>query len=106
MSFTPGPWFGMINGRFADTDWMADNDEANSCSSAPITDKDGHTVALVVSEKWKDCELLDNARLIAAAPELLEALEHVRSMLDEDSSEDIDYRRIARVIAKARGEGV
>ena len=64
---TPGPWFGMIDGRFADTDWMAENDEASVSASAPITDSNGQTVALVVSEEWDNSELDANARLIAQA---------------------------------------
>lgn len=113
MSFTPGPWFGMINGRFADTEWIAENDEAQVSASAPITDNEGVTVALVVSEKWSDDELDANARLIAAAPELLEALETIAGLYDHEASSGensmklYDARSIAlAVIAKARGEGV
>jgi len=94
MSFTPGPW---------DFSWEI---QPNGCPTV------GHKGLMVcmVAHSAKDPEqketALANASLIAAAPELLEALECVRRMLDEDSSEDIDYRRIVRVIAKARGDGV
>lgn len=49
-------------------------------------------------------ELKRQTNLIAAAPDLLEALEHVESMLTADSSEDIDYRKVVKAIAKARGK--
>ncbi len=49
-------------------------------------------------------DAIDNARLIAAAPELLEALEDVVYVLNK-LSEWEDYTKEARVIiAKAKGE--
>lgn len=106
--YTPGPWFGMIDGRFADTNWMAENDEANVSASAPITDANGQTVALVVSEEWTDLKLDANAFLIAAAPELLEALELCFSMAkifhrDTDDVWVAAKEKIEHAIAKAKG---
>lgn len=47
-----------------------------------------------------------NARLIAAAPELLEALEEIVSAADGDgwSQLDADLRKARAAIAKAKGE--
>lgn len=42
-----------------------------------------------------------DARLMAAAPDLLATLEHVRDAFDEN--EDVDLERIETAIAKARG---
>ena len=51
-------------------------------------------------------EALANARLIAAAPELLEALEEIVSAADGDgwSQLDADLRKARAAIAKAKGE--
>lgn len=78
---TPGPWFGMIDGCFADTNWTAENDEASVSMSAPITDGKGQTVALVVGECWDDSALEANARLIAQAPALLADLTDAAAQL-------------------------
>lgn len=78
---TPGPWFGMVDGSFKPTDWNAENDNAQVSTTAPITDKNGKTVALVVSEKWDDSQLEADARLMAASPELLAALKQVNDCL-------------------------
>lgn len=51
-------------------------------------------------EDDEECEA--NARLIAAAPDLLEALEAVWAALDEDSLEVMDLSIIRLAIAKAK----
>lgn len=79
---TPGPWFGMIDGCFADTNWMAENDEASVSTSAPITDGKGQTVALVVGECWDDSELEANACLVAQAPRMFDLLAEARRTLE------------------------
>jgi len=65
---TPGPW---VNGL--ESDWSIDTDSSNAfCHVGP---EGGDPVAIVVTTcSWDDDELEANARLIAAAPELLEAL--------------------------------
>lgn len=54
-------------------------------------------------------DLLANAQLIIAAPDLLEALEGVEPYLEEDQDDDGDYservRAVRAAIAKARGKG-
>ena len=44
----------------------------------------------------------ENANLIAAAPDMLDALELMRNLIDDAEPEDIAF--IDRAIAKARGE--
>ena len=76
---TPGPWVGMVNGKFdSDHDWCAEDTKALSSESAPIW-ANGKVIALVVHSQ--EAFSLDahpsitaNAALIAAAPELLAAL--------------------------------
>lgn len=72
---TEGPWKGQqSNGRFHDTEWSADADGYQRTMFAPIVDAEGNTVALVVRTDWNDAQIEADARLIAAAPELLESL--------------------------------
>lgn len=84
---TPGPWHVGIRDGYPD-----------------IFDKDGHWLASI---PW-DAELIDvqsNARLIAAAPELLEALQEVLvtgACLQERHPTTID--RVVAAIAKAEGK--
>jgi hypothetical protein len=104
-TFTPGPWFGIVDGRYADTEWNAENDMAQVSTVAPISDASGKTLALVVSEGWDDSELDANARLIAAAPDLLEACESARDVLHAlGQNFGGSFEQIERAIAKARGE--
>lgn len=101
MSFTPGPW---------DFSWEI---QPNGCPTV------GHKGLMVcmVAHSAKDTEqketALANASLIAAAPELLEALETIAGLYDHEASSGensmklYDARSIAlEVIAKARGEVV
>lgn len=98
---TPGPWQYCFEGETA----------------AFILEHDGSTVVKlsVTMNTTAHSALVANARLIAAAPELLEALEKLYalvegespSLLDEDSGGDsrLDIE-ICAAIAKAKGEGV
>lgn len=53
--------------------------------------------------------MMADGRLIAAAPDLLEALKGVEPYLEEDPDDDGDYnervRAVRAAIAKARGDG-
>jgi len=96
---TPGPW-----------QVIEDNhDDYEEGHIAIEADEAGRDVAVVVStnpesqvdlspEEWA------NARLIAAAPELLEAL-RLLVMLDQSSIDDGDWQRARAAIAKAEGRG-
>ncbi len=79
---TPGPWTAKgPNGKyFIDHDWTASDEEAAHSSAAPVH-ANGQVVALVVAasddhfDSFDSFDYLDaNARLIAAAPDLLKAL--------------------------------
>jgi len=79
---TPGPWAVGSNG-----------------ASIKIVDADGKAVAMVTPRRdwW-------NADLIAAAPELLEALEWAVETADAEQYEASWYASARAAIAKAKGE--
>lgn len=101
--FTPGPWFGLKNGKYDNSKntWDLQDEDAYCSQSAPITTDSGDIVAFAVhsSDEYHHDSLVEaNARLIAAAPELLEALE---CLLEMGHAKAGDLARAA--IAKARG---
>ena len=74
---TPGPW------SFKDGFVLA---------VGPVNDPEGDAVAHIVDHPL---EAFDNARLIAAAPVLLEALKVMWAMYREDDNEATDQARAA-----------
>ena len=100
---TPGPWVG-AGPSFGDplprytteivTEWEDEDEQRPVICTLPFRHYDHENEA--------------NARLIAAAPELLEALEEIMKQTDQRSNYLIDHvYLIARAaIAKAKGEGV
>ena len=74
---TPGPW------SFKDGFVLA---------VGPVNDPEGDAVAHIVDHPL---EAFDNARLIAAAPDLLEALKVMRATYKEDDNEATDQARAA-----------
>lgn len=69
-----------------------------------VFNADGNWIAVTTRKQWKD-EDKANARLIAAAPDLLEALEYMVNVcpaIDPDGEEA--HNRAADAIAKAKGE--
>lgn len=72
---TPGPW-----GQAIPNTWFVENDDAGYVSWSAIAAETG-VVALIVSEEPGDKFFEANARLIAAAPDLLKAGESARQAL-------------------------
>ncbi|TXD58839.1 hypothetical protein FUT88_13235 [Ralstonia sp. TCR112] len=110
--FTAGPWStrGEDGKYFDEHSWNADNHDAGRTSFVPVH-ANGTVVALVVRTDWNDEKLDADANLIAAAPELLKALEDLfgadmeycmRMDGKEDQLEAISNARAA--IAKALGD--
>lgn len=112
--FTPGPWTSKKDGLYQESPWSIEHDDGNSASWAPITSTTGRTIALVVNDDAKrpmdfqEEEMHLNANLIAAAPDLLEALER---MIDEYGTAGDGWPRNNKVlrdsraaILKARGQ--
>jgi len=92
-SHTPGPWF--IEQRTYD----------NGYTHCRITASDGHGWAGNRYMSVSGCIDKHDARLIAAAPELLEALEATLKLIELVMPVDGDVTRKARAaIAKATGE--
>lgn len=106
---TPGPWIGKdANGKFnSNHEWVA-RDEGCDCSEVAPIWANGKVIALVVHSSdnfsFESHPSIDaNARLIAAAPELLEALKEIAQA--GIGSVAPGYAEIARAaIAKAEGQ--
>lgn len=105
MSHTPGPWFAH------DFSGLNEGDVEASDFSVSCTTPDHITVAIMGKGlRNKKDEWEANARLIAAAPELLEALEELYRLIDDAHDGDrvftleLAYKAKA-AIAKARGQG-
>jgi hypothetical protein len=104
---TPGPWIGANeHGKYnRDHTWSVDDDDAQSCVSAPLW-ADGKVIALVVHSRntfsVETHPSIDaNARLIAAAPDLLEALQGLIALCHEAG---FPCDKAEEVVNKATGE--
>lgn len=98
MSHTPGPW---VLGE--------DSDESGMTYGVRAAGVDGKYFWL--AEINRDDEDIDcaDARLMSAAPELLEALEAFVHWYSENSTEfnrDMAYGKAIAAIAKARGDAI
>lgn len=111
---TPGPWTAKNEqGMYlVDHQWTADHGSAPMSMSAPVH-ANGEVIALVVAEYWPEAKVDANAILIAAAPDLLEAIQSVHKRLlrcieldlSAEEAYDYFYQEIVReAIAKALGE--
>lgn len=94
---TPGPWKMSHGGLPGDSGFSIASDSAEA-DNVKITAE--CWPCTIVSEDHRQ-ELFANGRLIAAAPELLEALRYARRFVDP---ENCDVAFIDAAIAKARGE--
>ena len=88
MSYTPGPWSLARDRRFHINQFV---------------DSDGFTLGYVLGSGH---EAKANARLIAAAPELLEALQACRKYMYEhfSNTQDNAFDLLCAAIAKATGD--
>ena len=75
---TPGPWFGKKDGKYSmSCKWSIDHEDGHDASWLPVTTENLRTLALVVNDDtnrpmgFHDAEMHANAKLIAAAPDLL-----------------------------------
>ena len=98
---TPGPWFRMGDtvGNFAPrytTEIVYESQRHNS--------KDGYWPICFMTDEPPTNELESNARLIAAAPDLLEALRSITDAADEKRVTAKHYEIARAAIAKATGE--
>ena len=97
MSHTPGPWFVSMKPDWDEDGWMG----------VGVYDCDGGVFAVVDDEPETIarpfCEA--DARLIAAAPEMLEALERlVEAAVPQMVEPDLALEFARTVVQKARGE--
>lgn len=108
---TPGPWTAKDeNGMYlCDHEWHTESDSASLTCSAPIH-ANGEVVAIAVTEGWREAKIDANARLIAAAPDLLEALQEIVGFVDREGPASQEWKAISEscekanaVIAKATG---
>lgn len=94
---TPGPW---AEGD-CQNDWSADNDGENTWTEIVAAGRPDPICLVVEGAAWGRDDILDaNARLIAAAPELLEALQAMTHGLP-DLLESIGYSDEEDMIGKA-----
>ena len=102
---TPGPWVGMVNGKFnSDHDYCVEHTKARSLEYAPIW-ADERVIALVVHTQdtfslRSSPSMQANASLIAAAPDLLEALQ---LLMTDGRIGGSNGARARAAIAKATG---
>jgi len=81
--------------------WRADNETASSTMAAPIN-AGRETIAMVVTDDWERKEEMHaNARLIAAAPELLAALSQIERLSREADGGLVDVRAMLGDIARS-----
>ena len=104
-NYTKGPWFGKKDGKYRDSPWNLDHDDGHNASWAPITTTAGRCLALVVNDDTKrpmdfqDAEMHANAKLIAAAPCLLAALQNLEN--DNGQIPDHAWKLVQDAISKA-----
>jgi len=101
--FTPGPWeYGFGEGisghRASFTVYLADS----GCKEIPIKVKGSSDMICIIPFDLDEDAAMADASLIAAAPELLEALEQAVNAFYIDDPEWADA--MYRLIAKAKGE--
>jgi hypothetical protein len=98
MSHTPGPWKASDE---VDAAWVSGfNPNENVICDIVGRGYEADSGATIITD-----EDIDNANLIAAAPEMLEALERVLQLQISESNDEI-FAEVRAAIAKAKGEDV
>lgn len=98
MSHTPGPWV------IGPADWLISQRHGMGYRNFPVHAPAGYDVAMVYSDE-DDAEQEANVRLIAAAPDLLDAVEELLIYLaDWDDPDNETCQRARAAVAKAKGE--
>ena len=102
--WTAGPW-----AESGDSNWFPDRYEGGGSAIWTVirSDSADYDVAIVMqAQRWdRDNGILDaNARLIAAAPDLYEALETAAWLLADISPDGLVKRKVDAALALARGE--
>jgi hypothetical protein len=114
---TPGPW--MVDQEFSDSPWVLDSDGFPVADAQDIAilpnwsekvegiDHWSHARGIAFIERSTE-EVVANARLIAAAPELLDASRDALHQMASPGKFDIDawgaaVTKVAAAIAKAEG---
>lgn len=90
--YTPGPRWIYRGAEYSLGPWINHDNVVNSYSSNP-------TVNVAICSGLSESQALANARLIAAAPELLAILKGISPLLPEDVKEKVEL-----AIAKAEGQ--
>lgn len=106
---TPGPWFGRKDGKYSmECPWSIDHEDGHNASWLPVTTEKRRTLALVVNDDTKrpmdfhDAEMHANAKLIASAPDLLEALIKLHKSLESLNDSGDAGRMVADDVETAR----
>lgn len=98
MAHTPGPW------AVGPADWMISQRHGMGYRNFPVRAPGGCDVATVYCDE-DDAEQDANVNLIAAAPDLLDAVEELLIYLaDWDDPDNETCQRARAAVAKAKGE--
>lgn len=108
-NWTKGEWACKEpNGKwFSDHDWSVDNHELGGYSNVAVH-CDGVVIALIVDSDGGDNMLSADAHLIAAAPDLYEALDKIARRIDANDVDEWTLHALKNIaweaLAKADGE--
>ena len=96
--YTNGPWYVRV--------WAGDEWPEARVSIGP--EEDSRSVAVLISPRYPSDNILDDANLAAAAPDLLEALEYMCHAMSDGDPQWLERGPLAEqaraAIAKAKGE--
>lgn len=95
-------------GRFLSSEWTVDHDEYDAMTWCEVQTVAGDTVAILVANSLSSAEMDQRSNLIAAAPDMLDALkdailqiEYLHGKFKQTGSGNAALARIGAVIARA-----